>query len=241
MSSSAHRDLPADPVARALSRARSVLPDQGPIGVFIHHNTLHAFQHLPFHEGVRAGADALGAEPYLTLAAFRRAAASGRIARDDLEMEVARALGDRAGELVFGTLTRAGLWLELLCADVDSDDAAGLEFALGAGEARECDDLARWVVRALLADALASHAARALVRHARLLAADRRRRAGSPPGALARQLALLLRGFAEGTAIEPLSPTLLSEVDAALARLAGDAALEDAWLDLAERLFAPPP
>lgn len=103
------------------------------------------------------------------------------------------------------------------------------------------DDLARWVVRALLADALASHAARALVRHARLLAADRRRRAGSPPGALARQLALLLRGFAEGTAIEPLSPTLLSEVDAALARLAGDAALEDAWLDLAERLFAPPP
>ncbi len=144
MSSGAHRDLPADPVARALSRARSVLPDQGPIGVFIHHNTLHAFQHLPFHEGVRAGADALGAEPYLTLAAFRRAAASGRIARDDLEMEVARALGDRAGELVVGTLTRAGLWLELLCADVDGDDAAGLEFALGAGEARECDDLARW-------------------------------------------------------------------------------------------------
>ena len=51
----------ADPVSRALSAAHGILPDQGPIGVFIHHNTLHAFQHLPFHAGVQQGAAALGA------------------------------------------------------------------------------------------------------------------------------------------------------------------------------------
>ena len=66
-----HAPLSADPVERALARARGVLPDQGPIGVFIHHNTLHAYQRLPFHEGVQAGAAALGANPYLSLPAFR--------------------------------------------------------------------------------------------------------------------------------------------------------------------------
>ncbi len=75
------------------TRAAGVLPDQGPIGVFVHHNTLHAYQHLPFHEGVQAGADALGAEPYLTLPAFRAAWREGRIDDADLRTEIGRALG----------------------------------------------------------------------------------------------------------------------------------------------------
>jgi hypothetical protein len=122
-----------DPLGRALARAAAVLPDQGPIGVFVHHNTLHAFQHLSFHEGVQAGARDLGARPYLSLAEFRAAAQSGRIALDDVRWEIDAALGDRRSDDVLPGLSRAALWRVLLLADCDGDDAAGLEFAIKAG------------------------------------------------------------------------------------------------------------
>lgn len=101
--------------------------------------------------------------------------------------------------------------------------------------------LARWAVRALLADARASHAARALVRHGRLLAANRRRALDFPPGAFAKQAALLLRGLLEGTAIGHPPRPLRGEIERHLARLAAEPSVEEAWLDVAARLFAAPP
>ena len=102
-------------------------------------------------------------------------------------------------------------------------------------------ELARWMVRALLADTRASHAARALARHARLLAADARRLSGFPVGSFAKQVALSLRGWLEGGPICPLPLPLQQEVRALLARLARDApALEEAWAALARQLFEQP-
>jgi len=144
MSSDAHHTLAADPVERALARAREVLPDQGPIGVFIHHNTLHAFQHLSFHEGVQAGAAELGAKPYLYLEQFRAAHASGRIADSDVRHEIDVALGERARESVLPDLTRAALWYDLMVSESDTADAAAVEFTIRTGTARECRDLALW-------------------------------------------------------------------------------------------------
>ncbi|MBI2788551.1 MAG: DUF2309 domain-containing protein [Elusimicrobia bacterium] len=68
----------------AVARAAHCLPAQGPIGVFIHHNTLHAFQHLPFEEAVQAGARRFGTEPFLTESAFRSEFERGRILAEDL-------------------------------------------------------------------------------------------------------------------------------------------------------------
>lgn len=136
----------SDPIDRALALAHEVLPDQGPIGVFVHHNTLHAFQHRPFHAGVQEGAALLGARPYLSLPEFRRDLAAGRIADADVVTEIRRALGVRADEGVLPGLTRAALWHTMMTADchADVDDAHGLAFAVEAGTAEESRDLPRW-------------------------------------------------------------------------------------------------
>ena len=55
----------------ALEHAAHVLPIQGPIGVFVHHNTLHAFEQLPFEEAVVRAAQLFGAEPYMSEADYR--------------------------------------------------------------------------------------------------------------------------------------------------------------------------
>ena len=156
------------PVERALSRAHGVLPDQGPIGVFIHHNTLHAFQQLRFHEAVQTGAASLDARPYLSLGEFRAAMRTGRIADADLRHEIQAALGERAGDEVLPGLTRAELWHELIASDADNDDAAGLEFTVRTGLGRPCADLPLWqacVARAELGPRAAPLAPRRPRRH----------------------------------------------------------------------------
>ena len=70
---------PKERLAAIVEHQGHLLPSQGPIGVFIHHNTLHAFQHLPFEQAVEEAAKLFETEPYMTAAAFRQAIGSGRI------------------------------------------------------------------------------------------------------------------------------------------------------------------
>ncbi len=75
---------------QVVAHAAHYLPVQGPIGVFIHHNTLHAFQHLPFEDAVQQAARLFEAEPFLTEAAYRKELSVGRIRREDLDVVLAR-------------------------------------------------------------------------------------------------------------------------------------------------------
>lgn len=94
----------------------------------MHHNTLHAFQHLPFHAGVQEGAGLLGARPYLDIHEYRSAWQRGRIEDVDAVAAIRRALGAKAAEQVTFGMTRSDFWLSMLRDVVDEDDEAGLSF-----------------------------------------------------------------------------------------------------------------
>jgi uncharacterized protein YbcC (UPF0753/DUF2309 family) len=74
---------------RALDHAAHLLPMQGPIGVFVHHNTLHAFESLPFEQAVIDAWHLFGAEPYMSEAAYRAELARGRIHLEDIDAVLA--------------------------------------------------------------------------------------------------------------------------------------------------------
>jgi uncharacterized protein YbcC (UPF0753/DUF2309 family) len=95
---------------RTIDRLARLLPAQGPISIFIHHNTLHAFEHLPFEEAVEHAAVRLGREPYLAEPRYRDKLASGRIRPKDVEALLVEALGATANEDVAGVGSRLDLW-----------------------------------------------------------------------------------------------------------------------------------
>ncbi|MCG6156469.1 DUF2309 domain-containing protein [Rubinisphaera margarita] len=103
--SSDSRQETHEQLRQAFEHAVHYLPTQGPISVFVHHNTLHPLEDLPFAEAVRKGYEVYGGEPYLSEHRYRDELRSGRILLDDLRQILMDDLGDRADDLVasFGT------------------------------------------------------------------------------------------------------------------------------------------
>jgi uncharacterized protein YbcC (UPF0753/DUF2309 family) len=107
-------DSPLHKLGHVIDHASHLLPAQGPITVFIHHNTLHAFQSLPFEEAVERGAEVFGCQPYLTEDRYRNALERGRIRVDDLRSALATEFGTRAAEPIPPNGTRLDLRLAML-------------------------------------------------------------------------------------------------------------------------------
>src|SRR5712691_5866227 len=99
-----------DDLGRVIDQLAHLLPAQGPISIFIHHNTLHAFEHLPFEEAVERAAERLGCEPFLEESRYRDKLASGRILARDVEALLDQQLGARGASDVAGVGCRRDLW-----------------------------------------------------------------------------------------------------------------------------------
>src|SRR5215470_4677546 len=95
-----HRPAPYPPLQKAIEQAAHLLPAQGPITVFIHHNTLHALEDLPFTEAVKRGGTIFGCQPYLTRSRYREELRRGRIRFADLEAVLRKNLGMWAEEKI---------------------------------------------------------------------------------------------------------------------------------------------
>jgi uncharacterized protein len=109
-SSPRNADVPDDPLTRVIDQISLLLPAQGPISIFIHHNTLHAFEYLPFEEAVERAAEQLGREPFLAESRYRDKLASGRILARDVEALLDEELGARGARDVARVGSRFALW-----------------------------------------------------------------------------------------------------------------------------------
>lgn len=101
-------------IHEAIEHAIHYLPSQGPIAVFVHHNTLHAFEHLPFEQAVLEGWKKYGAQPYWPEDRYREELRRGRIEVSDLEQVLRKDLSQRAWENIVLDTNRYQLRLTML-------------------------------------------------------------------------------------------------------------------------------
>lgn len=127
MTHAAAPELPLrDRLAGWIEHLAHVLPAQAPIRDFVHHNTLHGFQHLPFPEALAAAHRLTGAMPYLSEGRFGEFLAEGRIHLEDLDAALDEAGVEGLGALVWRHLARRDVLRASLCLPAAPNGAARL-------------------------------------------------------------------------------------------------------------------
>ena len=112
-----------------------LLPAQGPIGVFIHHNTLHAFEEHSFEDAIRQGSRVFGFEPYLPEDHYREELDHGRILFSELTDVLESDLGPRAHESVRGLSSRLEIRLAQLQHPLQSGNGPELDWLMAETDA----------------------------------------------------------------------------------------------------------
>ena len=124
-----------DSIRHAIEHAKHYLPTQGPIAVFIHHNTLHAFEHLPFEEAVLEGLRTYGSQPYWQESRYREEMARDRIQVKDLQAVLSRDLGISGSKEIALDTTRYDLRYNMLLHSVLTGSDAELRWLFAQSDA----------------------------------------------------------------------------------------------------------
>jgi uncharacterized protein YbcC (UPF0753/DUF2309 family) len=154
-------DAAREELEHLIEHAAHLLPSQGPLSVFVHHNTLHAFEHLNFTDAVEQASHVYGCQPYLNEARYRHELARGRIRVDDLIAVLQDDLGERADELIGLLGTRFYLRQAMLQAPLYTAPTVELKWIVAETEAlrryrsdaspefreRMIDGTKRWIMR----------------------------------------------------------------------------------------------
>ena len=78
-----------------LHNLKHYLPAQAPLKDFVHHNTLHEFQDVKFHDGLAKASKLFGYKVYLSLFEYRELYAKGKIREDILKESIKRIKGEK--------------------------------------------------------------------------------------------------------------------------------------------------
>src|SRR6187431_981910 len=74
--------------AHIIHELKHFLPSQQALKDFIHHNSLHAFQHMKFYDAIFKASKIFGFQVHLELSEYRDMYKTGRIRKDILEMVI---------------------------------------------------------------------------------------------------------------------------------------------------------
>ena len=128
-----------EPLSQVIDHLAHLLPAQGPISIFIHHNTLHAFEHLIFEEAVERAGEEFGCEPFLAEPRYRDKVAAGRIRAKDVHALLKEQLGARGANDVAGAGPRLDLWHAIVLHGIPNASGRELSWILD-----ETDALSRF-------------------------------------------------------------------------------------------------
>ncbi len=107
------------------------LPSQPPLHAFVHHNTLHNFEHLRFEDAVVEAGKLYEAEPFLNEAEYHQHFAKGRITADNIAEAIKEHFDElEAGKSALANLKLGDFYLHRLSNFIAVPEAATIEFLI---------------------------------------------------------------------------------------------------------------